>query len=127
MLSLTFSFSLEFENGHTTFKIHLPTLENERNHSPSRVHIEASLDQLIAISEILSWLTATFRCSLRDQLYSSQSIFKSSTLRNKFFLGLNTIREIYDDGNGTCWLSLFPGSILAFDFPIPRQADYEGL
>jgi hypothetical protein len=91
------------------------------------VQIKAPLDQLVAASEILAWLAATFRCPLRDQLCSSEVHFGWWSLYNHFRLSLFQIRQLRGRGPRTCWQPLFPSSVFALGFPIPTRADYVGL
>jgi len=110
-----------------SFAISLRTLKEERSGNPSLIRIKAPLDQLIAASETLSWIAATFRCPQGGKLCSSQVQFGWSSLSELFNLRLVQVQDAEWSGPGTCWQPLFPSSVLALDFPIPERTDYAGL
>jgi hypothetical protein len=90
--------------------------------TPSVVEIVGSLDYIVAVAQIITWLGAAFQSSDTSGVQYSESIITPTT-RNSF--SINYVQTPLADAERICWLPLFNNPVIAKGFPISTRENRE--
>jgi hypothetical protein len=96
-----------------------------KTYSCVRFDATGSLDDLIALAQQLTWLTACFRISSTKILSYSETTMALST-SNIFTIRTGPLTPC-SNKPGACWHSMFNGCVIAGGFPIPKRGDHHGV
>ena len=88
--------------------------------------MHGTLREIVAISQALSWLVATFRLPRVGRIHCSDIAFTFEGGQN-FQISLLDLYEADQSSDGTCWQMLLPNSVIANSFPIPPRGKEVGL
>jgi hypothetical protein len=97
---------------------------------PQNIKFEGTVEEISILSQFLSWIAATFRLPVKNQLSSSSVDFALVSNEEQpitFRITLKDLDLLKSHEPGTCWAVLFPSTIIAVNFPVPQTAKAYGL
>ncbi|KAH7369731.1 hypothetical protein BKA65DRAFT_486888 [Rhexocercosporidium sp. MPI-PUGE-AT-0058] len=118
-------------------EIHPSRSPDEKEQAVVRVY--GSLDTLKQVGHCLTWLTAAIRISPYDQMSYSDAILTDHTylapfsadpeIRNSMYFEIygQELQPLSREEQEMCWNPLFPHSVIADGFPIPKRENIPGL
>ncbi|PQE16473.1 pfs domain protein [Rutstroemia sp. NJR-2017a BBW] len=111
--------------------------ENERESEISAL-VTSSYYLHEKIIAAFSWLCSALRFAPEDTIYQSAVEVQYSTKNKRdkgndileapnITLELNKLQEFAPTADSDCWRSLFPGMVIAYDFPVKKRFEGKGL
>lgn len=95
--------------------------------TPSVVAMVAAPRNFVVMAQFLVWIAVTFRLPPEsDECVKSVASF-TATSSSSFAVKLESLGELDARKPGTCWTVLFPRTVIAHGFPVPRARELFGL
>ena len=95
----------------------------EADKNAATVLIRGTSETIIEIVEQICWLITAIRPPQKSKVSVSDSLFEHVGL-SRYRLQLLPLED-FGQGQKTCWTSLFPGSVVARDYPVPYREEGE--
>lgn len=115
---------LDSSLGAVTYK--LAPAESEAS-SPSVVVMIAAPSNLMVMAQFLAWIAATFRLPPESRECVASVASLTATSSSSFSVELKSLWNLDARKPGTCWTTLFPRTVIAYGFPVPRTSELLGL
>lgn len=111
--------------------VELCSIDMESNGAPSIITFRGTTQDIITVAHFLSWIAATFRLPQANELscstVSTKSLPPTPDAQLNFCLHLDALLTMDSQTVGTCWKPLFPSTVVAYGFPVPRCPGTVGL
>lgn len=116
---------LDSSLGAVTYK--LAPAESEASTPSVVVMVAAPPRNFVIMAQFLVWIAVTFRLPPEScECVASVASF-TATSSSSFAVGLESLYQLKARKPGTCWAALFPRTVIAYGFPVPRTPELFGL
>lgn len=82
---------------------------------------------LVVMAQFLVWIAVTFRLPPESRECVASVASFTATSSSSFAIELGNLWELDARKPGTCWTALFPRTVIAYGFPVPRTWELFGL
>ncbi|KAK7931227.1 hypothetical protein PG985_001939 [Apiospora marii] len=123
--------SIEYEEPRWHMK--LPSTQQE-SQVQSTIRYTGTVSEISCLAQLLAWISATFRLPATGKLMCSSVKIgcdttgeSSGEIDKAFTMSLAPLWPLQISEPGTCWIPLFPSTVMAYGFPTPKVEGTVGL